>query len=324
MCLYPRIIKNRKYQKSKKNGGVIPAISDKRTAYVPVGCQKCMECKKQKARGWSVRLQEDIRINKNAKFVTLTFSEESLNKIDKTIRKLSGYELDNEIAKKAMRWFLERWRKEFGKSVRHWGATELGGTKTERIHIHCLLWTDESIEVIQKHWQYGKAILGDGRGTHYVNDETIGYIVKYLSKMDKVHPEYNSKMFVSPGIGNGYMKRKDAELNKYKEGGTREEYTTRKGVKMAMPVYWRNKLYSEEEKEKLWIEKLDKEERWINGVRVDISNGEEEYYKLLEEARSKNKRYGYGDNTVNWERRKYENERRNLKKLERLRNRNTN
>ena len=53
-------------------------------------------------------------------------------------------------------------------------------------------------------------------------------------------------------------------------------------------------------------------------MKVDISQGEEEYYKLLEMMRQKNKRLGYGDDAKNWELKKYENERRNLKKLERL------
>ena len=86
---------------------------------------------------------------------------------------------------------------------------------------------------------------------------------------------------------------------------------------MGLPIYYRNKIYTDDEKEELWLEKLDKKVRWVDGVRVDISEGEEEYYKLLEVKRAKNKRLGYGDDTENWERKKYENERRNLKKMER-------
>ena len=48
MCLYPKLINNRKYTATKKNGGVIPAINDKRTLLVPVGCGNCMECKRKK------------------------------------------------------------------------------------------------------------------------------------------------------------------------------------------------------------------------------------------------------------------------------------
>ena len=47
MCLYPRLIKNPKYKANKKNGGIIPAISDKRVLAVPIGCGKCIECKKR-------------------------------------------------------------------------------------------------------------------------------------------------------------------------------------------------------------------------------------------------------------------------------------
>ena len=34
MCLYPKLIKNKKYMSNKKNGGVIPAVSDERTLFV--------------------------------------------------------------------------------------------------------------------------------------------------------------------------------------------------------------------------------------------------------------------------------------------------
>ena len=54
---------------------------------------------------------------KNGKFVTLTFSEESLVELgeDKNINTLNGYNLDNGIATLAVRRFLERWRKKYKK-----------------------------------------------------------------------------------------------------------------------------------------------------------------------------------------------------------------
>ena len=44
-----------------------------------------------------------------------------------------------------------------------------------------------------------------------------------------------------------------------------------RGHKQALPIYWRNKIYSEEEREKLWLQKLDKKERYVNGQKIDIS-----------------------------------------------------
>lgn len=305
MCLYPKIIKNRKYIANKKNKGVIPTAKDKRVLYVPVCCGNCMECRKQKSRQWQVRLNEEIRQNKNGVFVTMTFDDNALKELGEDI-KIDGYELDNNIAKKGTRRFLERWRKKYKKSVRHWLVTELGQTNTERIHIHGIIWTDEK-EDIGKIWKYGHVYLGE-----YVSEKTINYIVKYINKTDVLHKEYKSIIMTSAGIGKGYTQRIDARNNKYKKKGTTETYTTRQGAKLNLPIYYRNQIYTEKEREKLWIEKLDKEERWINGKKIDISNGEEEYYKVLEEERRKNKRLGYGDNTSDWNRKQYERERRNL------------
>lgn len=309
MCLYPRVIENRKYTATKKNGGVIPPLDDKRKKYVPIGCGNCMECRKKKKNEWAVRLHEDIKKNKNSKFVTLTFSEESLAELAVGIG-LKGYDLENEIATKGVRRFLERWRKKHKKSVRHWLITELGQTKTERIHIHGLIWSDK-VEDIKNIWKYGHVYIGD-----YVNGKTINYIVKYVNKVDIIHKEYKSKILTSNGIGRNYIEGTDKNNNKYKEeGNTEERYRTREGMKLALPIYYRNKIYSEEEREKLWIEKLDKEERYVGGRKISIKEGEEEYYKVLEEERKKNRRLGYGSNKVNWNRRKYENERRNINKL---------
>ena len=312
MCLYPKLIRNRKYTETKKNGGNIPPILDKRVLMVPVGCGKCIECKKQKARNWQVRLQEDIRVNKNAKFVTYTFSEHELQKLDNEIKGLSGYARDNEICRLAVRRYTERWRKKYGKTLRHWLVTELGHANTERVHMHGIVWTDK-VKDIGDIWKYGKIWIGD-----YVSAKTINYIVKYVNKVDQQHKTYNSKIFTSQGIGKEYVNRKDSKRNKYKKEKTIETYKTREGVELALPVYYRNKIYNEDERERLWLEKLDKEERYVCGVKVDISKGEDEYYKLLEMMRQKNKRLGYGDDAKNWELKKYENERRNLKKLERL------
>ena len=83
-------------------------------------------------------------------------------------------------------------------------------------------------------------------------------------------------------------------------------------------MYYRNKIYTEEEREKLWIEKLDQKIRWVNGIKIDVSKNHKEYYKALKEAQKRNKRLGYGSDEKNWELKKYESERRNMKRLERI------
>ncbi|AXH77798.1 MAG: replication initiator protein [Microviridae sp.] len=325
MCLYPKLIKNRKYLPNKKNGGKPPTIKDPRTAWVPVGCQKCIECKKQKARAWTIRLQEEIRTNKNGQFVTLTFSNESIKQLTDILyeenggEEITGYQLDNEIATLATRRFLERWRKEHGKSIKHWLVTELGHNGTENIHIHGLIFTKNKKE-IKKRWKYGFVFVGD-----YVNDKTINYISKYILKADEKHKQYQSIVLTSPGIGSNYIKRADATLNKYKvTGETKETYTTRSGTKINLPIYFRNKIYTEEERELLWLQKLDKNERWVCGSRVDMSREPIQYYELLKYHRERNARLGYGNDEKNWEQHKYEEQRRNLLIKKRITNVDTN
>lgn len=308
MCLYPRLIDNPKYRPNKKNKGRVPQVKDPRVKLVPVGCGKCIECRKAKAREWRIRLLEEIKGNKTKSyFVTLTFNNESWKELAEEIKGLEGYELDNEIAKIGIQKFTNRWKKEFKNRPRRWFITELGENNTERIHVHGIVWTEHGSETITKKWKYGNTYIGE-----YVNEKTINYIVKYLHKTDMKHKEYIPKIFTSNGIGSNYRNSINFENNKYKPEGTNENYRMYNGYKMAMPIYYRNLLYNDDEKEKLWIEKLDKGERFVLGQKINIKKNFDEYDKMLIYAQRKNKEWGYGDNSINWDRKIYE---RNLRKL---------
>ena len=189
--------------------------------------------------------------------------------------------------------------------------TELGEKKTERIHIHGILFTNKEKKIIEKIWKYGNVWIGE-----YVNEKTINYIVKYIHKIDEKHKYYKPIILTSPGIGSNYLNRKDSKLNKYKGTKTDETYKTRQGIKLGLPIYYRNKIYSDDEREKLWMNLLDKQIRYVNGVKIDISKGEEDYNRVLKQMRIKNRELGYLDDEINWDEKIYENARRNLKKLQ--------
>lgn len=307
MCLFPKLIENKKYKPNKKNGGVIPDVYDKRVLAVPIACGQCIECRKKKAREWQIRMLEEIKTSKNGKFVTLTFSNESIKDLynDDKVKPLKGYDKDNKAAKIAMRRFLERWRKKTKKSVRHWAVTELGHNGTENIHIHGILFTDKTTDEIRNIWQYGNIWVGD-----YVNERTVNYIIKYITKIDKDHKHYQSKILTSAGIGKSFINTINAEKAKYIPGKTKEYTKTRSGHKIGIPIYYRNKIYSEEEREKLWIEKLDEGNRYVNGKKINIKENEELYKEHLKEAQKQNDRLGYGNGQFDWNEKKYEEERR--------------
>lgn len=321
MCLYPKLVKNPKYIPNKKNKGIIPPVEDPRVLLVPIGCGKCMECKKKRSREWKVRLAEELREKKKALFVTLTFSDESLENLESKLKTegctLEGYDLDNAMAVEAIQQFTNRFKNRYKRRPRRWIVSEIGGKYSERIHLHGILFEEMTQEELTQIWKYGNVWIGD-----YVNEKTINYIVKYMTKTDPKHKYYNPIVRCSPGMGKGYTKRADARNNSYKEKTdivqTNELYRFRTGVKVALPIYYRNKIYSERERELLWLEKLDQEVRYVDGIKIDISNGDEGYFSILATAREKNRRLGYGDDSIDWDRRRYERNRRKLKKLERI------
>ncbi len=196
MCINKRLILNRKYVMNKKNGGNVPVCNDIRQKMVWVPCGQCYVCSKKKAREWRMRITEDIKVNSKAKIVTLTFNTESLIELKKECGKLEGYELDNEICKIAVKRFRERWRKKYGRSIRHWLITELGHGKTEHVHMHGIVWKDERYELedtllneVEKIWKYGYVGKGKkdyqtGKIINYVDSRTANYFTKYVNKIN--------------------------------------------------------------------------------------------------------------------------------------------
>lgn len=311
MCLYPRLVQNPKYKKNKKNGGNPPPLKDKRTAVVPVGCGMCSECKKKKKRDWQVRLSEEVKDDNTGIFITLTFSTEALKELDKEITEdIKGYERENRIVTLAVRRFLERWRKKYKKSVKHWLVTEIGGGRYEHIHVHGILWT-ENYENIEEIWKYGYIWEGKSRGKK-VGGKAVNYILKYVNKIDIKHPNYKSIVLTSKGIGKKYI-----EKNKNKRAD-KDYYRTETGHKIALPIYYRNGIYTEEEREKLWIKKLDEDVRYVGGKKVKGSDSVR-YMKLREEERRRDKRLNYqSPRDIKKADIEYENKRRDLLLKERL------
>lgn len=289
MCLYPRLMRNPHY--INKTAYV---CKDKRQLYVPIPCGNCYECRKQKAQSWRVRMMEEIKVAKYAYFITLTFSNESLQEM-----KERGAEENNGTATKAVRLFLERWRKLYKKSLKHWLITELGHTGTERIHLHGIIFPEFPItnELLSRVWKYGRTDIGK-----YCNEQTINYIVKYVTKVDRDHPNYKGIIICSPGMGAAFLQTYNASLYKYKPNGeSRKFYTLKDGNKVALPTYYYKKLYSDAERNKMWSELLDKDERYVNGIKVpEFSQNWDTYLEILKTQQAWNIQIGYGSTENEW------------------------
>lgn len=267
MCIRPLRIRNKKYLPSRKNNYNPPVPTDERLRYIEVPCGKCYECRKRKANAWSIRLIEEIKVKSFGEgnqeliphFMTLTFSDDSIN----TLKEKYNLQDENEIAGKAIRLFTERYRKRFKHGLKHWLISEVG-EKKGRIHLHGIIWTALNNDEIKNMWSYGWADCGK-----YVSEKSMSYFTGYVNKFNKDHPDFQSKIWASKGLGKEYLTDVIMQQKAYNGEKTQYYYTTSTGHKVAMPDYYKKKIYSDEERELLYLQFLDKPTIFIDGVEVD-------------------------------------------------------
>lgn len=317
MCLYPRTIRNPKYRANKKNQGNIPKCKDDRLTWINIPCGKCMECHKSRGRQWQTRLMHEIKDDPRAHMVTLTLNTEHLRALT-TIAQAKGYgwgySLDNAVAKLSVRRFYDRWRKATGeKNLKHWIITELGKGPTEHMHLHGILWTDHP-DKIQEVWKYGFIHRGK-----YCNHKSVSYMMKYFLKQDDAHPNYKPRVLASQGLGKGYIKSHLASFNRYQGKDTKEFYVAPNGKRIAIPKYWRDRLYTEDQREDLRLHKLDTNVRYVAGQKATTTRDDvTEYTWLLNSARNKNSRLQYGPYPNQWYDKQQEEIRREAMQKKRL------
>ena len=55
----------------------------------------------------------------------------------------------------------------------------------------------------------------------------------------------------------------------------------RNGGKLNLPIYYRNKLFTEEEREKLFLDKIEKGIVYVLGTKIDLKTEESRYMGVL-------------------------------------------
>lgn len=279
-CVYVRTGRNMKYAATKKNGGVIPRPKDERLKAIPIKCGTCIECRKEKARNWQIRLEEELKENRGAKFMTMTFSDEFIRIFDND---------ESENAKECVRRFFDRWKHEKGATPKHWLITEKGQKGSERIHIHGFIWTDLPTREIERIWSYGWVDTGS-----YVNESSIAYCVKYVFKYDEKHPGFNPKIFASKGLGKGLIEKlKEQKYNRL--GELEPTIQLKDGTRVPMPEYLKREVFTDDEREQIRLKQLDKGELFIQGVCYDVKTeeGRKSYLSALDRRRDELSKMGY-------------------------------
>lgn len=264
MCLYAKERANAKYRANKSNGGNAPKPMYQELLRIETKCGYCLECRKQRANAWRIRLNNEITEHSQNAFVTLTFSDEALDKLTKIAKE----DEPNRIATVAVRRFLERYRKHHGKSLKHWFIVELGGSGTQRMHIHGIIFGGIDAKELQDRWMYGRTDVG-----HECSTRTINYITKYLTKLDPIHKEFRSIILVSPGLGKAYIEKYRNE-HRFRWDKTNTKYRLSDGREVEMPEYYKRHLYSDEEREQLRMLALAENKKYIGRTEYIVQDHE--------------------------------------------------
>jgi len=217
-----------------------PVILESRD-YQPVPCGKCPECKMRIVHGWAFRLMQEEKRSISSLFTTLTYDEKMVP-ISQHGR-LSLWKRDCQL-------FFKRLRKENSKSdamatIKYFLCGEYGG-QTKRPHYHALIFNAD-VRNIETSWKFGSVHYGT------VNDASVYYTLKYMMKTppkrkrdDDREPEFR---IMSKGIGLGYTQKTAVQKWHKADLENRMYLNLTDGKKIGMPRYYKDKLYSEEERE---------------------------------------------------------------------------
>jgi hypothetical protein len=153
---------------------------------------------------------------------------------------------------KDLQKFFKRLRKLSDKKLKYYAVGEYGSTK-KRPHYHIILFNANK-EHIKLAWALNNKPIGNYHIGN-VSAASIGYTLKYMSKESKIPIHQNDdrkKEFsvMSKGLGSNYLT--ELMIKWHKNDLEKRMYVPiEDGKKIAMPRYYKDKMYSVEEKDKI-------------------------------------------------------------------------
>jgi len=215
-------------------------IGNGKNAYTtPVPCGKCPECVKARTQSWSFRIEKELERSHNPIFLTLTYNEDHVPTTKHGIKTLD---------KKHVQLWLKKLRKLQAKyspiSIKYFFVGEYG-SKTNRPHYHAVLLNCLDPKFITQTWDQGYSYILP------LKQGGIPYILKYLHKPKiKTHEDQQREFSLfSKGLGSNYL---TTNMVNYHTSNLDNCYITLKGgITMALPKYYKEKLYNEDQRSKV-------------------------------------------------------------------------
>lgn len=239
-CLTPMSIKPTK-EKPARDGFLFHVVP----------CGKCAACRLRRIQGWVFRLRQEEKIHWCSWFVTFTYELPPI-----TFNKFMT------LRKADLQDFFKRLRFNTGtKTIKYYACGEYGGT-TNRPHYHAIIF-DATPEQIEAAWLYVDPSDYVRRG-HIdfgsVSDDSIAYTAKYMAKMSRIPmhdaddrlPEFS---LMSKKLGSNYL---TPAVVRYHKEAFRSYLTMPGGATHAMPRYYRDKIFTDAEREHMNLGLSDK------------------------------------------------------------------
>lgn len=211
---------------------------------IPVPCGKCPKCLGRRTSGWSFRLMQEDKRSSTSMFVTLTYDTDHVPITQNGFMSLQKDHLQK---------FFKRLRKAHGEghtTIKYYAVGEYGG-KTSRPHYHIILFNANQ-DLICKAWGMGDIHYG------HVNGATVGYTLKYVMKPRNIPAHRNDDRLrefavMSKGLGSNYFLNEDETVKDivpwhHQDVQNRMYCTLDDGRKIAMPRYYKNKIYQDSQK----------------------------------------------------------------------------
>lgn len=248
----------------------------------PLPCGRCEKCTSRRTSGWSYRLMKQYDTCHTAYFVTLTYDTDHVPITKK------GY---MSLAKRDVQLFMKRLRKSDKGKIRYYLCGEYGSIKN-RPHYHAIMFDVSNIKNIENAWTLGQVHIGT------VTKASVGYTLKYISKPTRIPMHSNDdrvKEFslMSKRIGATYLTEAMQIWHK-SDLLDRMYIPIEDGKKIAMPRYYKDKLYEIEErqaiseKQKIRVQEIEDEERLKYGdqyEKIKVERVQHSQQKMAKKAK---------------------------------------
>lgn len=232
MCITPLTIK-------RKNASVFGET----TRSVP--CGHCVSCLSSRSREWTFRLKQEAKVSSSVAFTTFTYNN------DQVPISFNGYPT---LDKDDFQGFVKRLRHKTHNKIKYYACGEYG-TQFKRPHYHAIIfnlplkWFEPGNMVVADTWQKGIIEIENDLG------DAMSYVTKYITKGrwkpedddDDRQPEFP---LMSKKLGASFLTK--AMVKHCKEQLNGVVYVN--GYPTPLPRYFKDKIFTEEEKIKLQVQ----------------------------------------------------------------------